>query len=144
MKGQSWLNFSKLFFHFLVTVKRQNMVSTLFLFYFCKIHVGFVVNQLIKKSLALAFKYRPMEINFLVLVSTCMAFFFRVKSISSFVADCFFQQQSTQTWQDWHLTVLKWIIWVRFCAIILTIQRCACSLKLWNEVPINEFQTSLP
>ena len=31
-----------------------------------------------------------MEINFLVLVSTHMDFFFHVKSILSFVADCFF------------------------------------------------------
>ena len=28
----------------------QNKISILFLFYFCKIHIGFVVNQLIKKS----------------------------------------------------------------------------------------------
>ena len=32
-----------------------------------------------------------MEINFLVRVSARMDFFFRVKSISSFVADCFFR-----------------------------------------------------
>ena len=46
-KGQSWLNFSKLSFIF---SNSQNKISILLLFYFCKIHVGFVVNQLIKKS----------------------------------------------------------------------------------------------
>ena len=84
-----------------------------------------------------------MKINFLVHMSACMDFFFRVKSISSFFADCFFQQRSTQMWQDWHLIVLKWIIRVRFYTTILTIRRYACSLKLWNKVLSNKFQTWL-
>ena len=41
----------------------------------------------------------------------------------------FFQQWSTQTWQDWHLTMLKWILWVRFYVTILTIRRYACCMN---------------
>ena len=35
---------------FFIFSNSQNKISILFLFYFCKIHVGFVVNQLLKKS----------------------------------------------------------------------------------------------
>ena len=36
-------------FAFIFNSNSQNKISILFLFYFCKIHVGIVVNQLIKK-----------------------------------------------------------------------------------------------
>ena len=50
--SQSLFNFSKCFFNFHFG-DSQNKISILFLFYFCKIHVGSIINQLTKKSLAL-------------------------------------------------------------------------------------------
>ena len=72
-----------------------------------------------------------------------MDFFFCVKNISSFVADCFFFPTTKYP----NVTRLAFdraqvIIWVKFYATILTMH--ACSLKLRNEVPSNKFQTSLP
>ena len=47
-----------------------------------------------------------MEINFLVRASACMDFFFRIKGISSFVADCFFSNNEAPK-RDKIGTVLK-------------------------------------
>ena len=59
------------------------------------------------------FCLRPMEINFLVRVGARMDFFLPHQNISSFIADCFFQQQSTRKWQDMAFDcaqVLEWVI----------------------------------
>ena len=98
----------------------------------------------------------PMEINFLVRVSARTVFFLPRQNISSFVTDCFLP--TTKYPKVTRLTfnraqVLKWVLinncncylvfFLHFCTILI-IRRCARSLKLWNEIPSNTFQSSLP
>ena len=93
----------------------------------------------------------PMEINFLVHVSARKAFFCSVKifhSLSQIVLSNNEALKMARLAFD-HAQVLEWVLgnnciyylvfFLNFWTIV-TIQRYACSLKLWNEVPSNKFQ----
>ena len=84
----------------------------------------------------------------------------RRQNISSFVKDCFFPQHCNNEALESdvrlafdHVQVLEWVLrnncscylvfFLHFWTI-LTIPRYTRSLKLWNEVPSNKLQTSLP
>ena len=100
---------------------------------------------------------RPMEIKFLAgSRQHPHGFFLPCQNISSFVTDCFLPTTKypkvTRLAFD-SVQVLEWVLlsncncylvfFLHFWTI-LTIQRYAHSLKLWNEAPSNKFETSLP
>ena len=98
---------------------------------------------------------RPMEIDFLVRVSAHMDFFYRLKIFHCSSQISFSNNEAPESDKIgiWLCSMLKWVFRnnCNCCLVllfhfwtILNIRRYAPCLKLWNEVPSNKFQTSVP